>query len=43
MASNENVTLIKGAVHNPSEPRHFMEIVPTPVQQIARVSATIRD
>lgn len=28
MAGPGDITLVEGAVHNPSEPRHFMRIVP---------------
>lgn len=28
MASPADVTLVKNAVHNPAEPRHFMQVVP---------------
>ena len=28
MTTAEDVTLVKDAIHNPSEPRHFMRVVP---------------
>ena len=37
MSDTEAVTLVKGAIHNPSEPRHFMRVVPAGSRQVARV------
>ena len=28
MTTNSDITLIEEAIHNPNEPRHFMEVVP---------------
>lgn len=28
MTNSEDVTLVRNAIHNPSEPRHFMQIAP---------------
>ena len=28
MTASEDVTLVKNAIHNPGEPRHFMRVVP---------------
>jgi uncharacterized protein (DUF427 family) len=40
----EQVTLVRGAVHNPADPRHFMRIVPAAKPQVATVAGvTIAD
>jgi uncharacterized protein (DUF427 family) len=36
-----DVTLVKNAIHNPNEPRHFMRVVPAPGRQIATIGGTI--
>lgn len=41
MTTHEDITLIKGAIHNPTEPRHFMQLVPASAQYIARVGTTV--
>lgn len=35
MASPDDVTLVRNAVHNPAEPRHFMQVVPAPISHRA--------
>ena len=35
------VTLVKGAFHNPSEPRHFMRIVPARARHVATVAGHV--
>ncbi|MGH1492867.1 MAG: DUF427 domain-containing protein [Acidimicrobiales bacterium] len=37
----EDVTMVRGAVHNPAEPRHFMRIVPAGKAQVASVAGTV--
>lgn len=37
MAGPSDVTLVKNAVHNPSEPRHFMRVVPATTNHRATV------
>lgn len=37
MTDLTDVTLVKGAIHNPDEPRHFMRIVPAATRHTARV------
>lgn len=37
MSTPEEVTLVRNAIHNPAEPRHFMRIVPVAGQQVATV------
>ncbi len=41
MTSTKDVTLVKNAIHNPSEPRHFMRIVPASKERSASVSDTV--
>lgn len=40
MTTAEDVTLVRNAIHNPSEPRHFMRIVPADGERIASVGGT---
>lgn len=37
MSTTESVTLVKNAIHNPSDPRHFMRVVPTNQTRVARI------
>ena len=37
MTDYSDYTLVKNAVHNPSEPRHFMRIVPANGRQVATI------
>ena len=37
MTTAEAVTLVKGAIHNPDEPRHFMRVVPAGRERTATV------
>ena len=37
----DDVTLVKNAIHNPAEPRHFMQIVPARGRQLASVDGHI--
>lgn len=41
MSTTEAVTLVKNAIHNPSEPRHFMRLVPSPRTRSARLGDEI--
>lgn len=41
MSTPEDVTLVRGAVHNPAEPRHFMRIVPSAKRQVATIGGTV--
>ena len=41
MTDPSTVTLVKGAIHNPSEPRHFMRVVPAPGRQIVTVAGHV--
>lgn len=44
MAGPDDITLVENAHHNPSEPRHFMRIVPARGRQHATVGgATVAD
>ena len=36
-----DVTLVKNAIHNPNEPRHFMRVVPAGVERTAMVGDTV--
>lgn len=38
MATPEEVTLVRNAIHNPSEPRHFMRVVPATGEVTAAVN-----
>lgn len=40
MTRAEDVTLVRNAIHNPSEPRHFMRIVPADGERTASVGDT---
>ncbi len=35
MSDSNAVTLVRNAIHNPDEPRHFMRVVPAPSRQVA--------
>ena len=35
MSEPNSVTLVRDAIHNPDEPRHFMRVVPAPARQVA--------
>lgn len=37
MTSPEDITLVRGAIHNPNEPRHFMRIVPAAGERTASI------
>ena len=41
MTTNEDITLVKNAIHNPAEPRHFMRIVPAGNGRSASVGGTV--
>ena len=41
MAETENPTLVKNAIHNPNEPRHFMRIVPAATRQVVSVAGQV--
>ena len=42
MTTPEDITLVKNAIHNPAEPRHFMRVVPAEGKRTAAVGeATI--
>ncbi len=41
MAAPQDVTLVKNAVHNPNEPRHFMRIVPAGKRWVAAVGEQV--
>lgn len=41
MTTPHNVTLIEGAIHNPSEPRHFMTIVAATTRRVATVNGQV--
>ncbi len=38
MAEPSDVTLVKDAIHNPSEPRHFMTVTPAGSRPVAAIS-----
>ena len=40
MSTPEDNTLVKNAIHNPNEPRHFMRVVPTDKERTASVEGT---
>ena len=40
MPGPNDVTLVKNAIHNPNEPRHFMRITPAPGTPAASVGGT---
>ena len=40
MTTAEDITLVKNAIHNPGEPRHFMRIVPAGEPRSASVGGT---
>ena len=37
MSATESVTMVKNAIHNPNEPRHFMRVVPADRTSVARI------
>lgn len=39
-SSGESITLVRDALHNPDEPRHFMRIVPTEEMFVACIGQT---
>ena len=41
MTDPTTVTLVKNAVHNPNEPRHFMRIVPAPGRRVATAAGHV--
>lgn len=41
MTTTEDITLVKNAIHNPAEPRHFMRIVPAEQTRSASVGGTV--
>ena len=41
MTTNDDVTLVQNAIHNPDEPRHFMRIVPAGGVRSASVGSTV--
>lgn len=36
-----DVTLVRDAIHNPSEPRHFMQVVPAARRQVATIGGAV--
>lgn len=36
-----DITLVKNAIHNPNEPRHFMRVVPAGAERTAMVGDTV--
>lgn len=40
MTTPEDITLVRNAIHNPSEPRHFMRVVPAGGRRSATVDGT---
>lgn len=36
----DDVTLVRNAIHNPAEPRHFMQVVPAEAEQTASIGTT---
>ena len=40
MTSPEDITLVRDAIHNPAEPRHFMRVVPAGGPRSASVDGT---
>lgn len=38
MSQPSDVTLVRNAIHNPAEPRHFMRITPAPGQRVAIIA-----
>lgn len=40
MTTAEDVTLVRNAIHNPNEPRHFMRIVPAVGERTASIGDT---
>jgi len=41
MTAVNDVTLVKGAIHNPDEPRHFMRVVSAPGRRMASLDGTV--
>lgn len=41
MPTQNHVTLVEDAIHNPNEPRHFMRVTPTAGRQIATLSGQV--
>lgn len=41
MTDFADVTLVRDAIHNPGEPRHFMRIVPAPGRQVVTVGGHV--
>lgn len=39
--NSEDITLVKNAIHNPAEPRHFMRVVPAGEERSASVGGTV--
>ncbi len=37
MSATEEITLVKNAIHNPKDPRHFMRVVPAGRSRAARI------
>lgn len=40
MTTPEDITLVRNAIHNPDEPRHFMRVVPAGEQRSASLDGT---
>ena len=41
MATPGDITLVRGGIHNPDEPRHFMRVVPASGRRVAHVGDTV--
>ncbi len=41
MMTPSDVTLVKEAIHNPNEPRHFMRVVPARTRQVATLDGQV--
>ena len=41
MTTPSDVTLVKNAIHNPAEPRHFMRVVPAGEERTASVAGPV--
>ncbi|MEM8926323.1 MAG: DUF427 domain-containing protein [Actinomycetota bacterium] len=41
MTTHDDITLVRNAIHNPSEPRHFMRVVPSGDRRSAAAAGTV--
>jgi len=41
MTTHEDITLVRNAIHNPGDPRHFMRVVPAGTARTASVGDTV--